>query len=204
MNKHLSEIAKLIGNEIEEYKSSYYIKFKKNQRVDFKNNDRIYFLSAGCVSFYRYNDGVLTITKDAPFMLGLAQMKSEVKSHYVRCNTECEMWGISISDACILFDSKALWGHAFDILTDQVQEYFKREHMILQKNTYGIINEHLKHIWEMDEEVRKKTSIYSYILTRNHISRSAIHKIVREMMIAGDIIVNRGRLIDFKCPEKAF
>ncbi len=122
-------------------------------------------------------------------------MKSEVKSHYVRCNTECEMWGISISDACILFDSKVLWGHTFDILTDQVQEYFKREHMILQKNTYGIINEHLKHIWEMDEEVRKKTSIYSYILTRNHISRSAIHKIVREMTLAGDIIVNRGRLL---------
>ncbi|MCE3106174.1 helix-turn-helix domain-containing protein [Yersinia enterocolitica] len=55
----------------------------------------------------------------------------------------------------------------------------------------------------MDEEVRKKTSIYSYILTRNHISRSAIHKIVREMTLAGDIIVNRGRLFDFKYPAKA-
>lgn len=31
--------------------------------------------------------------------------------------------------------------------------------MIFAKNTYGIINEHLEHIWEMDEEVRKKTSI---------------------------------------------
>ena len=202
MNKQLSETARLIGHEIEKHKSSHYVKFKKNQRVDFKNNDTIYFLSAGCVSFYRYNDDVLTITKDAPFMLGLAQMKSEVKSHYVRCNTECEMWGISISEACLLFNSNELWMHAFDILTDQVQEYFKREHMILQKNTYGIINEHLKHIWEMDEATRRKTSIYSYILTRNHISRSAIHKMVKEMMIEGDIVVRRGKLIDFKHTEK--
>lgn len=53
-------------------------------------------------------------------------MKSEVKSHYIRCNTECEMWGISISEACQLFNNNELWMHAFDILTDQVQEYFKR------------------------------------------------------------------------------
>ncbi|KAE9797799.1 transcriptional regulator, partial [Escherichia coli] len=35
---------------------------------------------------------------------------------------------------------------------------------------------------------------YTFILTRNHISRSAIHKVLQELVNDGKIILNRGKL----------
>lgn len=149
------------------------------------------------MSFYRLEDDILTISITAPAILGLAQMRNDVKSHYLLCDSDCEMWVISTCDAISLFNAQSLWMHAFDILTHHLQRYFQRENMVSHKTTRGIIVEHIKHIWSLPAEIRNKTSVYSFILNRNHISRSAVHKIIQELESTGHIKISRGKLLSF-------
>lgn len=87
-----------------------------------------------------------------------------------------------------------LWKQAFDILTHHLQRYFQREALQSHRTIREQIIEHVKYIWSMEPEVREKTSVYTFILTRNHISRSAIHKVLQELVNDGKITLNRGKL----------
>lgn len=196
MKINMLECVSEIGKEIEICSSSCLIYRKKRQRFDVENQEQIFYLKTGRISIYRKSDNVLTSSLSGPAILGLSQMKSEDKTHYFRCDTDCEMWGLPVDDASFLFDDKGLWRYAFELLTHLVKEYYLREHMIAQKNVRGIIIQHIKYIWEMSDDMRAQTSIYSFILQRNHISRSSIHKTVCTLENSGLIKVSRGKLVD--------
>lgn len=187
-----------IGEAIMESHDAFFSSRKKKQRIELKTNDNICYLVSGEISIYRLEDNLLTITLSAPAILGLAQMRNVVESHYIRCNIDCEMWVIHSDEAMKIFTEKKLWNHAFDILTKHLQLYFTRESTVSQKNVRGIVIEHLKEIWRMDEDKRMKTSIFSYILQRNHLSRSGVHKIISQLACEGVIDVSRGRLLSFR------
>jgi hypothetical protein len=87
--------------------------------------------------------------------------------------------------------------HAFDILTSHLQMYFTRENMLSQPNVKMIIIEHLRYIWEQPEGIRNKTSLFTFILSRNQIARSTVHKVIMELTLSGAIQTARGRLIAF-------
>ncbi|WP_370968018.1 helix-turn-helix domain-containing protein [Enterobacter wuhouensis] len=184
-----------IGNKIKNSPLSHFSQRKKNQRVDVKRNEEIYFIETGKISFYRVADDLLTISMTAPCVVGVAQMLFQYQTHYIRCDTNCTMWIIDSNDANILFTTENIWMHAFNILASLTKQYFEREYMTLQKSTREIILHHLKFIWEMREEERALTSIYNFILSRNHLSRSSVHKIVSELEIEGKIKTSKGKLI---------
>lgn len=152
------------------------------------------FLEKGTVSVYRVENDLVTVSISAPAILGLPQMRTEVAGHYLRCDTDCEMWAMSVQNADLLFTAKNLWKQAFDILTHHLQRYFQREALQSHRTIREQIIEHVKYIWAMDPGVREKTSVYTFILARNHISRSAIHKVLQELVNDGKIIMNRGKL----------
>ncbi|WP_324138055.1 helix-turn-helix domain-containing protein [Citrobacter portucalensis] len=124
-------------------------------------------------------------------------MRGEKFTHYVRCNTNCEMWVIDIDDATELFNKHSLWCHAFDIITKQLYMYFTRESMTQKNSVKEIVLEHVKKVWNFDESSRKDISIYSYVLSRNNISRSAIHKAICELTQEGLLNINRGIVVEF-------
>lgn len=109
------------------------------------------------------------------------------------------MWVMSTANANELLTKKNLWMHAFDILTSHLQRYFQRENMRSHKTIREIVTEHVKHIWSLDPEVRDKTSVYTFILSRNHISRSAIHKVLQELVNEEKLTLKRGKLASFHC-----
>ncbi|UCA25760.1 helix-turn-helix domain-containing protein [Citrobacter werkmanii] len=167
---------------------------KKRQRIDLKVDGNILFLEKGTVSVYRVENDLVTVSISAPAILGLPQMRTEVAGHYLRCDTDCEMWAMSVQNADHMFTAKNLWKQAFDILTHHLQRYFQREALQSHRTIREQIIEHVKYIWSMEPEVREKTSVYTFILTRNHISRSAIHKVLQELVNDGKITLNRGKL----------
>lgn len=187
----------VVGNAIERAQNSYFSKRKKNQRIELKTNNCICFLKTGSVSIYRLENNLLTVSLDAPAILGLAQMRNEFKSHYLRCNSDCDMWVISVQDAINIFNAENLWMHAFDILTKHLQMYFQRENMLSHPKVCDIVKEHLRFIWAMPEVERKRTSVYTFIKARNHISRSAIHKEIQTLTRNGFIQIERGKLAWF-------
>nr|WP_318381606.1 helix-turn-helix domain-containing protein [uncultured Enterobacter sp.] len=197
MNKiDVSDSVAIIGKAIEDSPLAHYAKHKKNQRIDVKKREQVCFIACGKVSFYRMTDDVLTISVPAPGVVGIAQLRYHSQTHYIRCDTDCEMWVIGASDAIDLFTHANLWMHAFNILSQLTQQYFERESMISRKSTREVVIQHLKFIWELPEDERSKTSVYSFILSRNHLSRSAIHKVLSELASENKITIARGKLID--------
>ncbi|EFR2683604.1 helix-turn-helix domain-containing protein [Salmonella enterica] len=188
----------IVGQEIKKSDRSYFSLRKRNQRIELRTYNNICFLEKGTVSVYRLENNILTITLTAPAILGLAQMRQDVKSHYLRCDNDCEMTVISTSDAIELFNEKLLWKHAFDLLTYHLHKYFQRESLISHKTSRDIVVEHLKHIWKLPHEIREKTSVFSFILNRNHISRSMVSKILKELENEGVLTMSRGKLLSIK------
>ena len=167
----------LIGDEIKKSDNAWLSLRKKRQRIDLKVDGNILFLEKGTVSVYRVENDLVTVSISAPAILGLPQMRTEVTGHYLRCDTDCEMWAMSVLNADHLFTAKNLWKQAFDILAHHLQRYFQREALQSHRTIRELIIEHVK-----------------YILTRNHISRSAIHKVLQELVNDGKITLNRGKL----------
>lgn len=196
--KNVADSVQIIGNEIERAESAYHTQRRKHQRIELKSYDSLCYLKTGAVSEYRLENNILTITIRAPAILGLVQMRSLMKSHYLRCDSDCEMWVIGTRDAEELFTRRGLWQHAFDSLTLYLQMYFERENMLSHPGARDIVIEHLHHIWSLSEAERKRISIYSFILARTHISRSSVHKIIQKLEATGEIISARGRLVDFR------
>ena len=184
----------LIGDEIKKSDNAWLSLRKKRQRIDLKVDGNILFLEKGTVSVYRVENDLVTVSISAPAILGLPQMRTEVAGHYLRCDTDCEMWAMSVQNADLLFSAKNLWKQAFDILAHHLQRYFQRETLQSHRTIRELIIEHVKYIWAMEPAVREKTSVYTFILTRNHISRSAIHKVLQELVNDGKITLNRGKL----------
>lgn len=195
---NISDSILTVGTAIKKSNLSYCAIHKKNQRINIKNNEQICFLETGTISFFRVHDDVLTISMSAPCVAGVAQMLYQHQTHYIRCDKECTLWTINIADAIQLFSTQNLWIHVYNILSKQTYQYFEREYFILQKNSRGIIMQYLKLIWNMTEDERANTSIYNFILSRNHISRSGIHKVLSELQNEGKIKTRRGRLVFFQ------
>ena len=192
--KEIENAVVLVGDEMKKSDNAWLSLRKKRQRIDLKTDGHILFLEKGTVSVYRVENDLVTVSISAPAILGLPQMRTEVAGHYLRCDTDCEMWAMSVQNADLLFTAKNLWKQAFDILTDHLQRYFQREALQSHRTIREQIIEHVKYIWSMEPEVREKTSVYTFILTRNHISRSAIHKVLQELVNDGKITLNRGKL----------
>ncbi|EGT0662591.1 transcriptional regulator [Citrobacter werkmanii] len=192
--KEIENAVVLVGDEMKKSENAWLSLRKKRQRIDLKVDGNILFLEKGTVSVYRVENDLVTVSISAPAILGLPQMRTEVAGHYLRCDTDCEMWAMSVQNADQLFTAKNLWKQAFDILTHHLQRYFQREALQSHRTIREQIIEHVKYIWAMEPEVREKTSVYTFILTRNHISRSAIHKVLQELVNDGKITLNRGKL----------
>jgi len=187
----------IMGDIIKNSPHSHLAQHKKNQRIDVKRNEKIYYIESGKVSFYRMSDDILTISMSAPCIVGIAQMLFQYQTYYIRCDSNCTIFVIDSIDAKTLFSERNLWIHAYNILAKLTQQYFEREYMILQKSSRDIVLQHLIFIWQMTEEEREHTSIYNFILSRNHLSRSSVHKIVSEMEAEGKIKTSKGKLVHF-------
>ncbi|RJT23205.1 helix-turn-helix domain-containing protein [Buttiauxella izardii] len=194
LTANFDESVMLIGDEIKKSENAYFSLRKKRQRIEMRRDGNIFYLEKGSISVYRVENDLVTVSFTAPAILGLAQMRNDVMSHYLRCDTDCEMWVMNATNANEMLTRKNLWMHAFDILTNHLQRYFQRENLRSHKTIREIVIEHVKHIWSLEPDVREKTSVYTFILSRNHISRSAIHKVLQELVNEEKLTLNRGKL----------
>lgn len=198
LDSDIQESVSTIGHHIESSNAAYLSHRRRNQRIDLKDENAVCYLKQGSVSIYRQDNNLLVMSLEAPSVIGLAQITDNSKNHYARCNTDCEIWATGTRDAMALFNNNNLWKQAYSLLNWNLHIYFQRDIMMNHRCSYDMINEHLKLIWSMEPGARETTSIYAYIMARNHISRSGIHKILQSMMDSGLIQVVRGKLIYYR------
>ncbi|WP_409513916.1 helix-turn-helix domain-containing protein [Serratia proteamaculans] len=74
----------------------------------------------------------------------------------------------------------------------------------MHNDVYGIISSHLEDIWALPEEERLKISIFNFIMQRAPVSRSSIHKIIKELNKGGFIKTERGKLLNLTNIPRGF
>lgn len=201
MSPDIENAIRTLAAEIKHSPAATLQHFKKNQRMDIRRLACIGFLEKGAVSIYRTSDEALTLVSKAPAILGLPQMRSEKRAHYHRYTEDSDVWMIPVTDALTLFEEKKLWLQVVDLLTYLIHEYFALETMTSAKDNTSLVIQHLQKIAYMDESQRKNTSIYTYIMSRCHISRRRIHQILNKLEEENIITVQRGKLISFNVKE---
>jgi len=196
MQPNHSTSINILGEAIIDHNQTILLRRKKNQRFSLKNSGHICYLIRGEVSVLRKSDDSPSLILRAPTILGLSQMRSLTETHYMRCLTDCEMWDLDKDEAILMMDQKQLWKHAFDILTLHLHMYYEREYLNSLPNVKTKVLENLKLLWLEDQEARSHHSIYSFTLARSKMSRSAVHKALRELECEGVILTRRGKLLN--------
>lgn len=185
-----------ISDSVVECGHSFFTRRKTNQRIDFEKDNTVYFLRKGTVSLHRMGDGMLSMVAEAPDIVGLININfRSLPVYFLRCNSDCEMWAIGYDDFINLMDTKSQWSDCFKIISFHMSSYIKRELISNKRNSKELVFEHLKVIWELPEAERLNTSLFTYILSRNHISRSSINKVIHEFENENLISTCRGKLM---------
>lgn len=147
------------------------------------------------MSFFRLSDDVLTINMKSPSMIGLTQLRETSRFHYFRCDEESVLWVIRKPDFEALLNENSYWEYAYNILSYITVSYHERDIMTSRGNVRMIVIDHLLRLWELMVQEGEVHSIYKYILSRNNLSRSAVHKVISDLSSEGSISVYRGKLI---------
>ncbi|MDZ5641684.1 helix-turn-helix domain-containing protein [Enterobacter sp. A103] len=184
-----------LGNAIIKHDQAVLLRRKKHQRFSLKKKGHICYLVQGEVAVLRLSDNSQSLVLKGPSVLGLAQMRSLAETHYMRCLSDCEMWSIDADEAMLMMDRELLWKHAFDILVMHLHMYYEREYLDNLPNARTKVLESLKKVWSEEQASGVQHSIYTYTLSRNKLSRSAVHKAIKELEMEGIIQTRRGKLI---------
>lgn len=197
MNFDEKKSTTIIAKHIELSADSYSIRHKRHQKIEC-NNGNILFLKEGSISIYKNTDNLLLIELEAPAIIGLSTLYEKSDPHYIRCESDCKFTALHKTKIINIIEKRNLWRQSFEILMWYQLIYLQREIMTSHSNIYDLVKNHIKYIWALPEDTRRKISIYDFIISRNHISRSAIHKAIQEMCNCNLVEVNRGKLIHYK------
>lgn len=195
----ISTFVNNIGELIINHDSSAKVTYKRRNRINFtEQNNYVFYLESGSVSLYKKNDNLFLMRLSAPQIVGLFKIWIPNKYFYIRCDEECTFWIINHEVLSEQISSKNLWRESFYIISDKVKRLFEHDQKATFNCTRDIVLAHLKDIWLLPDDERANTSIYKYIMMRNHISRSAIYKTVSELEGQKLIAIQRGTLYSFK------
>lgn len=195
---------KMLQNRIINQTDSELKTFKKGSRFESKRS--VVMLVNGEISVRRSKDDILMSKGKAPAIFGLIdafKLRFQVCNYY-RCETDCVVFISSIDTALDVINKENLWYHVSSNFAHLMEAYFTRELLGSHNDVYGIVRSHLEYIWTLPANERLELSIFSFIMQRVPISRSSIHKIIKELNKGGFIVTGRGRLLDLKHIPKGF
>lgn len=191
----VSKSVRVIGDSIEKSCHSYLSIRKKNHRINLRQEHTVAYLKCGSVSILRNDNQMVTLSIEGPAIIGMAQILHKESTHSFRCEFDCEMVAIDEQFFFEMLTENCLWHHAFNILSHHLEMYFQREKRLIQKSVKSIAIENLVFIWSQGSTFRESTSVYTFILARNQVSRSSLHKIMAQLTEQGMIKLERGKLI---------
>lgn len=189
-----------IISSVKKDNSFYMLRAMPNQELHFieKMKHCVYCLEKGEVEIRRNSDRIVLLTIKAPAVIGLTTLSLSECFHMLTTITDCDFLVVEKNKIEHIIDENKLWKQAFEIVSRATIFYYERDEMISSGNVYGVIKAHLEQLWSLSVEERGKISIFKFILTRTTISRSSIHKIIKDLDNGGYIKIHRGKLLDKK------
>lgn len=159
----------------------------------------IIFTENGIMNIMR-NDGVLIMQLTAPAIAGLHTINQD---SYVGFVSRTPYYIITHEHFFDTVEKYGLWKQVTTLSLFYLGLFYAREKVIGCKSKYEVIKHYIESVWLMPEKQRLQVSLFQYIPERVNISRSALHKILKELNNGGYIRTSRGKLIEVnrKLPE---
>ncbi|HEJ7043039.1 TPA: helix-turn-helix domain-containing protein [Serratia liquefaciens] len=195
---------KTLQNKIINETNSKIQHLKKGAKIE--SSTKIIMLIEGDLSIRRCKDGILMSRCKAPAIFGLIGVfKPDYHSrNYFRCETDCVIYIYSTPSVIDAINKENLWYHVSANFAHLIEAYCTKNLLVMHNDVYGIVSSHLEDIWALPEEERLKVSIFNFIMQRAPISRSSIHKIIKELNKGGFIKTERGKLLNLTNIPRGF
>ncbi|CZZ69228.1 helix-turn-helix domain-containing protein [Enterobacter kobei] len=168
------------------------------------NNKRVcYLLHEGHTTLYRRGDGMVLNSEQAPFIMGVSNMKARQEHLYGRATSDVKLSRIPSERFILLIERENLWEDLCYFILYTAGRVYQHCTMISQLSAYEIIRFHLVELMQEPERLRLNTTAATYILNRSYLSRSGTMRILSKLKEAGCITLNRGILIKINnLPQK--
>lgn len=168
------------------------------------NNKRVcYLLHEGNTTLYRRGDGMVLNSEQAPFIMGISNMRAQQDHLYARATSDVTLSRIPSERFLLLIERENLWEDLCYFILYTAGRVYQHCTMISQLSAYEIIKFHLVELMQEPEGLRLNTTAANYILNRSYLSRSGTMRILSKLKEAGCISLERGILLEIKnLPQK--
>ncbi|EBK0028747.1 helix-turn-helix domain-containing protein [Salmonella enterica] len=185
-----------LGKSIMNHESGLELSFQSGQIIELPSNFRaIIYLKEGSAGIYYKENHCLVSENSSPAIIGLTFLFIQNYHMYIRFYSECKAYYINQTEFVKLCDKKQLWRHVSQLIARAERTLHSSPSISAFRNVYDVVKFHLDNIWKLPENERNNISIYKYILERSPISRSSLHKIIRDLNMGGYIKTERGKLL---------
>lgn len=187
----------VLGEAIKEHQMALNVTFSPGNKINMPTDfSAVIYIESGFAGLYHDRDDCLISEVNGPCIIGLTYLFFDNHSIYLKFNSESRVFYINQLEFISVCDKRNLWRNVSQIIASAERKLYSSPSLSSFRNAYDIVKFYLESIWTLPEHERKNVSIYQYILERSRLSRSSLHKIIRELNVGGYIKTERGRLVD--------
>lgn len=167
----------------------------ENLRFESSDGLSVVLLTAGSINVYRTSDNLLYATATAPFILGMYGSLYQYKIYRFQLNENSNFKTIPLKKCLsLVLEHNALK----DLIRHQayLSDYAtSRSALLINKSAYEIVRGLLYEIRKLPADIRLKTSVINYIISRSNLAKSGVDSILSALRKGGYIHMDRGKLV---------
>lgn len=197
IEKDLADAVAMVGKHIIEHEASLKLNFNTGNEISLPSDfSAVIYLSEGSTGLYNHQNGCLISEMSAPAVIGLTYLFFKNHDMYITFKEKSSAYYINQHDFIKLCDRQQLWRNVSHIIASMERKLNSSPTLSTFKSAYDIVKFYLESIWMLPEKEREKISVYQYIQERSRLSRSSLHKIIKDLNVGGYIKTERGRLMN--------
>lgn len=197
IDNNIDDAVDVVGSYIMEHETALKLSFNAGNQISLPSDfSAIIYLQEGSAGLYYDENDCLISDVNKPSVIGLTYLFFNNHGMYLNFKTKSCLYYINQHDFIKTCDQNQLWKYVSYIIASTERRLSSSPTLSTFRSAYDIVKFYLESIWRLPPHEREKISVYQYIIERSRLSRSSLHKIIRDLNIGGYIKTERGRLID--------
>lgn len=160
-----------------------------------ENGGYLHLVESGRFEIVRMLDNLCTGTGRGPMVIGLQELFVPSSKHYIRFQKPTRIYAVPVVSACEVIENASAWRSVSGVFAYFIRCSVYRDERMVDPKSYNILcyrlDEYMKH---RDWHIKNNTGIIKYIINSSTLSRSLVHKYIKELKKGGYIEVTGGKL----------
>lgn len=167
------------------------------------DNGWVYLFPNKTFTTYRKRDRLLIKVGEAPTLIGLSEHVQSIDIYSIVASHDLHYNVIKFDDAVSIINSHNAWRSVASMFSWYIHIVSSRDEKLVGVGAYDMVRSQLFDIMNLPEDVRLKTTVAKFIVTRTRLSRSMVMKILSDLTKGGYIYIEKGILLSInRLPEK--